>query len=167
MKFNKTLLIGLLIAIVIFYLSFKTTKKVMNKLSRGMRNNNPFNIRKSSINWQGKIINSSDKDFEQFETLEYGIRAGLINLRSYLNKGFDTVKKIIARYSPVDDPGNAPGSTNNYINFVARKLNVDINETIDKSQLIDLAYAILLFEAGKQEITLDEIKAVNTKFKIV
>ena len=37
--------------------------------SRGMRNNNPLNIIKSEINWQGEVKPSTDKNFAQFETL--------------------------------------------------------------------------------------------------
>ena len=45
-------------------------------LARGMRNNNPLNIIKSEkINWQGEVKPSTDPNFAQFETLEYGLRA--------------------------------------------------------------------------------------------
>ena len=41
-----------------------------------MRNNNPLNIVKSEkINWQGEVKPSTDPNFAQFETLEYGLRA--------------------------------------------------------------------------------------------
>ena len=44
-------------------------------LARGMRNNNPLNIIKSEkINWQGEVKPSTDPNFAQFETLEYGLR---------------------------------------------------------------------------------------------
>ena len=46
------------------------------KQARGMRNNNPLNIIKSEkINWQGEVKPSTDPNFAQFETLEYGLRA--------------------------------------------------------------------------------------------
>ena len=46
--------------------------------ARGMRNNNPLNIIKSEkINWQGEVKPSTDPNFAQFETLEYGLRAAL------------------------------------------------------------------------------------------
>ncbi len=50
------------------------------KQARGMRNNNPLNIVKSEkINWQGEVKPSTDPNFAQFETLEYGLRAALGN----------------------------------------------------------------------------------------
>ena len=46
------------------------------KTARGLRNNNPLNIIKSeNINWQGEVKPSTDRNFAQFETLEYGLRA--------------------------------------------------------------------------------------------
>ena len=50
-----------------------------------MRNNNPLNIIKSEkINWQGEVKPSTDPNFAQFETLEYGLRAAFKLLRTYL-----------------------------------------------------------------------------------
>ena len=46
-------------------------------LARGLRNNNPLNIIKSEkINWQGEVKPSTDPNFAQFETLEYGLDCG-------------------------------------------------------------------------------------------
>ena len=57
------------------------------KQARGLRNNNPLNIIKSEkINWQGEVKPSTDPNFAQFETMEYGLRAALCLLRTYYNK---------------------------------------------------------------------------------
>ena len=54
------------------------------KQARGLRNNNPLNIVKSeNINWQGEVKPSTDPNFAQFETLEYGLRAAFKLLRTY------------------------------------------------------------------------------------
>ena len=50
---------------------------------RGIRNNNPLNIRKGN-NWQGEISPQSDKEFEQFESMTMGVRAGMKILRNYI-----------------------------------------------------------------------------------
>ena len=67
------------------------------KQARGMRNNNPLNIIKSEkINWQGEVKPSTDPNFAQFETLEYGLRAAFKLLRTYYTKyGW-----IISRWAP-------------------------------------------------------------------
>ena len=53
------------------------------KQPRGLRNNNPLNIIKSeNINWKGEVKPSTDRNFAQFETKEYGLRAALCLLRT-------------------------------------------------------------------------------------
>jgi hypothetical protein len=54
--------------------------------SRGLRNNNPLNIRKTAAKWTGKISDGADKEFEQFISLELGLRAGAINIRTQINQ---------------------------------------------------------------------------------
>ena len=44
-------------------------------LPRGLRLNNPGNIRISQPKWQGEVIPSADKSFKQFKTLAHGYRA--------------------------------------------------------------------------------------------
>ena len=44
-------------------------------LPRGIRNNNPLNIRKSKDQWQGMRREQTDSAFCQFENLAYGWRA--------------------------------------------------------------------------------------------
>ena len=51
--------------------------------SRGLRNNNPLNIRKSAEHFQGEI-KGKDKSFKTFSSLPYGYRAGFVILGTYL-----------------------------------------------------------------------------------
>ena len=46
-------------------------------LPRGIRNNNPLNIRRSKDKWKGMRAVQSDAQFVQFESLEWGWRAAL------------------------------------------------------------------------------------------
>ena len=48
-----------------------------SSLPRGLRNNNPGNIRKNSDVFQGEKT-SSDREFKQFKSMAYGYRALLI-----------------------------------------------------------------------------------------
>lgn len=84
----------------------------MPNISRGIRNNNPFNIRKSHSRWQG-LVPSSDPEFCQFSTMKYGARAGLVLLRNYIKRGFDTPTKIINRFAP-----STENDTDSYIRHV-------------------------------------------------
>lgn len=75
--------------------------------TRGFRNKNPFNIRRSTSKWVGKVPNGTDPEFEQFNTLLYGIRAGLYLLTKYVRDyKLKSVKEIIHRYAPDGDGGN-------------------------------------------------------------
>lgn len=106
---------------------------------RSLANNNPTNIAMSATNWQGKIPNNQNTDqylginppLEQFQSPVYGWRAALINYNSYINNGYDTIKKVIDRWA---------GSHNqNYIDFVvdgAKEYNQAISEN---DLLIDFA----------------------------
>ena len=61
--------------------------------------NNPLNIRYSPLNnWIGQT--GSEKGFCKFENLDYGLRAGIIVLRSYCRLGYLNVGDIILRYAP-------------------------------------------------------------------
>ena len=65
------------------------------------------NLRISSIKWQGKATTNTDGAFEQFATMEYGVRAMIILLKGYINKHkLDTLPKIIKRYAPAADNNN-------------------------------------------------------------
>lgn len=94
---------------------------------RGIRNNNPGNIRRSGDAWQGLAATQNDESFFQFTTMEYGIRAIAVILQSYyVNHGLDTVTGIISRWAPSSE--NATGA---YIAAVSRVANVDANEPLD------------------------------------
>lgn len=86
----------------------------MTSKIRGIRNNNPFNIKKSSHNWIGKI-KGDDKVFETFDCMYHGIRAGMKLLINYVERGFDTPQKIIARFAPATE-----NCVSRYVDFVCR-----------------------------------------------
>lgn len=68
-------------------------------LPRGLRNNNPGNIRLGE-QWKGMRIKQTDSDFVQFTSVEYGIRAMARVLRSYRNRGVISLKQIIHTWAP-------------------------------------------------------------------
>jgi hypothetical protein len=68
---------------------------------RGLRNNNPGNIRKNNIVYQGEVVSSNDETFKQFTTMAYGYRAIFVVLHTYQRKyGINTIADIIVRYAP-------------------------------------------------------------------
>ena len=74
-------------------------------MTRGIRNNNPLNIRRTSTRWQGAREEQTDKSFVQFKTMAYGYRAAWKVLQTYYerfcmqSKPF-TVRNIITRWAP-------------------------------------------------------------------
>lgn len=69
-------------------------------MSRGLRNNNPGNIRLSKTAYKGEV-SSTDTAFKQFSQMKYGYRAMFILLHYYQrNYMDDTIRKFINRYAP-------------------------------------------------------------------
>ena len=73
-------------AVIIIALTF-TTKKVYD-MSRGLRNNNPGNIRKTGDKWQGLSTTQTDDSFFQFTDAKYGIRAMAKLLKNYQSEQY-------------------------------------------------------------------------------
>lgn len=115
---------------------------------RGIRNNNWLNIRLSAANnWQGEIA-GNDKAFETFSAPEYGIRAAAKLVTNYYDSGLDTVDKIISKWAP-----SSENDTQNYINIVASRMNIDPNKKIDVKDpkvMENLLSAMTFVENGQE-----------------
>ena len=96
-------------------------------LPRGIRNNNPLNIRRSNDKWQGLRAQQTDAAFCQFETMAYGWRAAFVLLtRTYYHTyRLFTIRNIIRRWAP---PGE--NNTESYIANVSRLTGIDPNEPL-------------------------------------
>ena len=67
-------------------------------MARGIRNNNPGNIRHGSSKWQGMSATQTDSEYIQFDDPVYGIRAIVKLLRNYQSRhGLNTIEEIITR----------------------------------------------------------------------
>ena len=98
----------------------------MTKMSRGLRNNNPGNIRLGSFRYKGERAQSSDLAFRQFESVEWGYRAMFVLLHTYAVKhGCRTLRQIINRYAPPVE-----NHTDNYIRRVAYATHLSPDEEI-------------------------------------
>lgn len=116
-------------------------------LPRGIRNNNPLNIRIGNV-WLGEVPNPTDNEFEQFVSMFYGLRAGFILLRRYIRRyHLTTVPDIISRW--------APGSENNtvkYIDTVCQLSGITPDAQLDygdEETLVNLVDAMILVECGQ------------------
>ena len=86
--------------------------------------------------------------FATFDTPAAGIAAQENLLSSaYINKGFNTVNKIINKYAPQGSE-NSAASVSNYKAYVAKKAGVDINAPLTAAQVPAIAKAMREFETG-------------------
>ena len=98
----------------------------MTKMSRGLRNNNPGNIRLGNFRYKGEKSKSSDSVFRQFESVEWGYRAMFVLLHTYAKKhGCYTLRQIINRYAPPTE-----NFTEGYIRRVAHATHLSPDEAI-------------------------------------
>jgi hypothetical protein len=115
--------------------------------TRGERNNNPGNIRKSKALWVGEIP-SDDEAFEKFESPEDGFRALARTLVTYRKKhGLDTIEAIINRWAPPVE-----NNTHEYIAHVCAQMDtprfIHLN-MYDPKILTSLCKAVCVHENGR------------------
>ena len=103
----------------------------MDGTPRGVRLNNPGNIRISSINWDGEIKPSSDPDFCQFGSPEKGIRAAAKLFLTYFREyKLNTIQGLINRWAPPTE-----NNTSSYVAQVTLVVGVQSGVPIDLANL--------------------------------
>ena len=131
---------------------------------RGIRNNNPLNIRRSKSRWKGLCEHQTDKSFCQFTEMKYGWRAAFYLLCStyYRTYGCNTIRTIISRWAP-DNENN----TEAYIKRVCELTGMKHTEPIGHPEKyadnwLKLGWAMAIVENGKTAMQdmdgLDEYK---------
>lgn len=123
-------------------------------LPRGIRNNNPLNIRRSKDQWKGLAEAQTDRAFVQFKSLEYGWRAAFYLLtRTYYHKyRLYTIRTIIRRWAPSNE-----NDTNAYIANVSKLTGIDPDEPIgipseSPTRWIALGVAMAIQENGSNSL---------------
>lgn len=128
--------------------------KRQREIPRGIRNNNPLNIRIGNT-WLGELDNPTETEFEQFVSMRYGLRAAFIILRRYMRRyHLNNVQLIISRWAP-----RSENDTQAYVNYVCRKAGLQPEQTLDyadKDTMVSLVDAMIQFECG-QPIDRDKI----------
>ncbi len=143
----------------------KTTKKT-KWMPRGLRNNNPLNIRwtPGTRPWQGQ--RSHDGQFCIFETMEDGYRAAFRVLDSYNKKhNIYSVREILYRWAPPQDHNN----TRAYIDRVCKDACLKETDLIVVDSWIDekredamwLVLAMAKVENGDRYVTDADLEKVE------
>lgn len=128
------------------------------KLPRGIRNNNPGNIRYGAAIWQGTVPGPhQDPSFVTFTTMAYGVRAAAILFyHTYYNHyGLNTVRKLINRWAPPVE-----NDTGAYVAAVAKGCGVSPDDIIDlssKTMLLRLLSAVFIHENGGSYVTAEAL----------
>lgn len=124
-------------------------------IPRGIRNCNPGNIRITKDKWQGLRKYQEDKEFFQFERMEYGYRALIRTLQNYRRRhNCITIADFISRWAP-----STENNTSAYIRKVCQDLQVPAVHVVDvddKEEMCALAAAISYVENGEGAI-MDEV----------
>jgi hypothetical protein len=146
---STILLLSLAAAAVLWLLS--RTEKGQNTVAavadavgsavRGIRNNNPGNIREGAADgtaWQGERATDDDTAFEEFTDMRYGVRAACKVFRNYQTKyGLRTVAQLIGRWAPPSENNTAA-----YVAAVSQRVGVNATQPLDLFDA-ELAYRFL------------------------
>lgn len=115
-------------------------------VARGIRNNNPMNIRKGE-NWKGLAEVQDDPAFCVFKEPKWGIRAFCVLMRNYKKLyGIDSVRGIIDRFAPASE-----NDTTSYIEHVSLRLGVHHDKSLDLTDcdtMLELCKAVIKHECG-------------------
>lgn len=127
-----------------------------NELPRGLRNNNPLNIRKNRDVFQGEVVPSKDNAFKQFKTMAYGYRAGFKILSNYYRKyRLTTIRQMITRWAPPEDNND----TASYIRDVSSYSGIGPDDLIsfDREQIMRIVAGMSRVENGREAVMSDVI----------
>lgn len=122
-------------------------KDIGKQFSRGLRNNNPGNIKQGATPWNGQVGKDS-AGLVIFDSVENGIRALAMNLVNQQRKRkLNTLNSIFDIYAPSSDNNNP----RQYALMVGNAIGVNPNENfvISQANIRPLIQAIISVELGK------------------
>ena len=132
-----------------------------NKQPRGLRNNNPLNIRitpqqrSGQGRWKGMCTLQADKAFCQFDLMMWGWRAAfmLLTRNYYAVHHLHTIRQIISRWAPPQDNNN----TEAYVERVAQLMHYNPDRTlgipsVEPARWMQLGLAMAIVENGTNDL---------------
>lgn len=119
----------------------------MTATTRGIRNNNPGNVRKGT-DWNGLDPSGTDADFCVFVSPQYGIRVIAKLLFAYQDfHDLNTIHGLIDRWAPPSE-----NDTGAYAQFVAERANWGVDTHLSLHTMPELlkgmVVAIIAYENG-------------------
>ena len=126
--------------------------------TRGIKNNNPLNIRRSGNAWKGKIPfdRSTDQQFEQFEKWVYGVRAAIKNIKTHYGRGKNTIRTLVYVWAPPTE-----NETGAYVNHVVNRTGISADSPFvwNKETVRKIVQAMALMETASDVVTDDDFNA--------
>jgi hypothetical protein len=122
---------------------------------RGIRNNNPGNIKTTGDKWLGQSDTQGDDTFVQFDNEIFGIRAMGKILQSYSKRGVDTVEEIISTWAPPSE-----NDTEAYIKSVEQSTGLSREDKVDATDgdaLAKIISGIIRQENGKEAVPEEDV----------
>lgn len=111
---------------------------------RNVRLNNPGNVDRTSIVWQGMSAIQADPRFITFIAPQWGFRCMARILKGDYREGAVTVHELIDRWAPPIE-----NDTSAYVTDVANRIHCGIDETLTlPADLLPLLKAIATHEGG-------------------
>ena len=111
---------------------------------RNVRLNNPGNVDRTSIVWQGMSAIQDDPRFIRFIAPQWGFRCMARILKGDYREGAVTVHELIDRWAPPVE-----NNTSAYVSDVSARIGVDMDQTLSfPDQLPALLKAIAVHEGG-------------------
>lgn len=121
----------------------------MSALPRGLRNNNPGNIERTSVRWKGMAVEQRDPRFITFVAPQWGLRAIARILLGDWREGQNTIASLIEEWAPPHENDTAA-----YVRAVGRAAGVDPYRPADIPSLLPkIIPAIVMHENGRQPYT--------------
>ena len=140
------LLAVLLLALVATVLNREQIQSTIARFtSRGLRNNNPGNIRRSGDAWLGLAAEQTDAEFFVFDHAIYGLRAMARIFKNYQSRhGLKSIRELISRWSPPSE-----NETDDLVRAVSRRTGIDPDAEINvEANLHLLLPAVIVQETG-------------------
>jgi hypothetical protein len=123
-----------------------------NFIPRGIRNNNPGNIKKNNVEWEGLAPENEqiDNTFFVFSAAKYGVRA----LSTYRSYGLNNIYSIINRYAPPSE-----NDTEAYQSFLSKETGYGVLTNLENTieDYLPIVKGIILMENGVQPYSEEEI----------
>jgi hypothetical protein len=114
-------------------------------IPRGVRNNNPGDIKDDGTAWQGAT--GSDGTFVIFSDMSWGLRALATDLLNKISKdNLNTIRLIVTKYAPPSE-----NITDSYISAVSGELGISADQvlTADAGTIHSLMRAVIDHEIGE------------------